>query len=77
MTEIMFQILLIILAIVLIIITILCSIIIIVGISYGLYALMKDFINKICKDKKEKLIYEMYREMLPSLEKMVENDLQF
>ena len=73
MTEIMFQILLIILAIVLIIITFLCSIIVIVSISYGLYALMKDFINKIRKDKREKLMYEIYREMLPSLEKMVEN----
>lgn len=73
MTEIMFQILLIILVIVLIIITILCSVIIIVGISYGLYALIEDFINKRRKDKREKILYEIYREMLPSLEKMVEN----
>lgn len=73
MTEIMFQILLVISVIVLIIITILSSIILIVGISYGLYALIKDFIDKIRKDKSKKILYEIYREMLPSLEKMVEN----
>ena len=49
-------------------------ILLIVGIPYGLYAIVvKDFIDKRHKVKREKLMYEMYREMLPSLEKMVEN----
>ena len=44
-------------------------ILLIVGILYGLYAIIKNFIDKLHKVKKKKI----YREMLPSLEKMVEN----
>ena len=48
-------------------------IIAIINIEFGTYKEMEDFIKKIRKNKREKILYEIYREMLPSLKKMVEN----